>query len=256
MTDEADPILTETRGRVAVVTLNRPRVMNAWNRPMRQMLVKALRRLNADDAVGAIVLTGAGAKAFGAGQDLNEARTFDAARAGEWIGEWEELYGALRALDKPSIAALNGVAAGSAFQFALLCDLRVAHPGVRMGQPEINAGIPSTTGPWAMHDIIGLARTIDLTLTGRLLDGEECARIGLVSRLVAEDEVMPTALALAEELADKPPVAMRLNKQRFRELTEPAFQDALQAGIRAQTEAYGSGEPARMMERFLGSGKA
>ena len=261
MTDTSDAaagpsILSETRGRIAIVTLNRPQVMNAWNREMRQSLVAVLRDLGADDAVGAIVLTGAGTRAFGAGQDLNEARGFDASRAEDWIGEWAELYGALRDLDKPTVAALNGVAAGSAFQFALLCDLRVGHPGIRMGQPEIDAGIPSTTGPWAMLDKIGLARTIDLTLTGRLLGGEECERLGLISRMVEEDAVMPTALALAETLAGKPPVAMRLNKRRFRDLTETAFREALAAGARAQSEAYGSGEPARMMERFLGRGKA
>ncbi|MFN3938492.1 MAG: enoyl-CoA hydratase/isomerase family protein [Gemmobacter sp.] len=246
-----DTILTETRGRVRLITLNRPEKLNAWNRPMRQALVAALRAADADGAIGALVVTGTGERAFGAGQDLAEARRFDVARAAEWIGEWEELYGALRAVEKPVIAALNGVAAGSAFQFALLCDLRVAHDGVTMGQPEINAGIPSTTGPWAMMDKIGLAHTIDLTLTGRMLDATECWRLGLISRLVARTAVLETALALAADLAEKPPVAMRLNKRRFREITEPAFRDALAAGIRSQTEAYGTGEPQRMMERFL-----
>lgn len=260
MTDTLDtatepPILSERRGRIAVVILNRPQVMNAWNREMRQLLVATLRDLGADDTVGAIVLTGAGSRAFGAGQDFHEARGFDAARAEDWIAEWAELYGALRDLEKPTVAALNGVAAGSAFQFALLCDLRVGHPGIRMGQPEIDAGIPSTTGPWAMLDKIGMARTIELTLTGQLVGGEDCERLGLISRIVAEEDVMPTAIALAEMLAAKPPVAMRLNKRRFRDLTEPAFQEALAAGVRAQGEAYGSGEPARMMERFLGRGK-
>lgn len=244
-------ILTEVRDRVAVLTLNRPEMMNAWHRPMRQDIVAALHGFNADPGVGAIVLTGAGDKAFGAGQDLSEAKGFDSARASDWIGEWEELYNALRYLDKPAIAALNGLAAGSAFQFALCCDLRIGHPGIRMGQPEINAGIPSTTGPWAMMDKIGFARMVDLTLTGRLLGADECLQIGLLSRLVPQDQVMPAALALATELANKPPIAMRLNKQRFREMTEGSFQSALEAGKRIQAEAYGSGEPARMMEKFL-----
>ena len=244
-------ILTETRGPVRLITLNRPEVMNAWHRPMRQELVAALGAANAEPGIGAVVLTGAGTRAFGAGQDLGEAHGFDADRAREWIAEWGELYGALRNLDKPSVAALNGVAAGSAFQFALLCDLRVGHDGVRMGQPEIDAGIPSTTGPWLMLDRIGLARTVELTLTGRLLEGEECHRLGLINRLVAAEQVLPAALALATDLASKPPVAMRLNKQRFRELTEASFREALEAGARIQAEAYGTGEPARMMEAFL-----
>lgn len=244
-------VLTAKHGRVGIVTLNRPEVMNAWDRGMRELLAAALNRFNDDDEVGALVLTGAGDRAFGAGQDLRETKTFDVERAGEWMREWEMLYGALRNLDKPIIAALNGIAAGSAFQVALLCDLRVGHAGVRMGQPEINAGIPSVTGPWAMHDVIGIARTIDLTLTGRMLDAAECVQIGLLSRLVEADQVMPASLTLAEELAAKPPVAMRLNKKRFRELTEPGFREAMEAGTRIQKEAYATGEPARMMERFL-----
>jgi enoyl-CoA hydratase len=246
-----DFILTETRGAVRLITLNRPEVMNAWHRPMRQELVAALAAANAEDGIGAVVLTGAGDRAFGAGQDLGEAHGFDAARAREWIDEWAELYGALRGLDKPSVAALNGVAAGSAFQFALLCDLRVGHAGVRMGQPEIDAGIPSTTGPWIMLDRIGLARTVELTLTGRLMDGVECHQLGLINRLEPAAEVLTKALALASELAAKPPVAMRLNKARFRALTEASFREALEAGARIQAEAYGTGEPARMMEAFL-----
>lgn len=244
-------ILTDKQGRTGIVTLNRPEVMNAWDRPMRELLAAELKRFGDDPQIGAIVLTGAGDRAFGAGQDLRETKTFDVSRAGEWMREWEALYGTIRNLDKPLVAALNGVAAGSAFQVALLCDLRVGHAGVRMGQPEINSGIPSVTGPWLMHGMIGIARTIDLTLTGRMMDAAECVQLGLISRLVEKDEVMPASLALAAELAAKPPVAMRLNKKRFREITEPGFRDALEAGTRFQMEAYATGEPARMMEEFL-----
>lgn len=244
-------ILTQDHGAVRVITLNRPDMLNAWHRPMRDELVAALEAAGAASEVGAIVLTGAGDRAFGAGQDLSETQAFDAERAVDWMGEWERLYGAIRNLDKPIIAALNGVAAGSAFQVALLADLRIAHPGVRVGQPEINSGIPSVTGPWLMLDRIGLARTIDLTLTGRMLDAEEALAFGLVSRVVPADQVLPSAMTLAAELASKPPVAMKLNKQRFRELTEASFRECLAAGAEAQKAAYGSGEPAIMMERFF-----
>lgn len=199
----------------------------------------------------AIILTGAGDRAFGAGQDLNETKTFDPDRAELWMGEWERLYDRIRSLSKPIIAALNGVAAGSAFQVALLCDLQIGHDGVTMGQPEINSGIASVTGPWIMREMIGIARTIDLTLTGRMMDADECFRIGLINRIVPKQKVMEATLALAKELAAKPPVAMRLNKARFREVTEESFRECLKAGIRNQREAYGTGEPARMMEQFL-----
>lgn len=246
-----DTVLRETRGAVGILTLNRPQVLNAWDAAMRADLVDALGALDAADALGAVVLTGAGDRAFGAGQDLNEARTFDADRAEHWIGEWHRLYDRMLTLSKPIVAAVNGVAAGSAFQVALLCDLRIGHPGVRMGQPEINSGIPSTTGPWIMREIIGLAHTIDLTLTGRMVEADECYRMGLLTRIVPRERLMEEALAVAADLASKPPIAMRLNRKRFREMTAASFHDALEAGVRHQREAYASGEPRRMMDQFF-----
>jgi enoyl-CoA hydratase/carnithine racemase len=244
-------IISELRGSVGVITLNRPEVLNAWNAEMRAELVMAFDAMEADEAVRAVILTGSGERAFGAGQDLNETKSFDPDRAELWMGEWERLYDRIRSLSKPIIAALNGVAAGSAFQVALLCDIRIGHPGVTMGQPEINSGIASTTGPWIMREIIGLARTIDLTLTGRMMDADECLHIGVMNRVVPKERVMDEALALAAQLAEKPPVAMRLNRQRFREVTEAGFRDCLTAGVRNQRVAYATGEPARMMEEFL-----
>jgi enoyl-CoA hydratase/carnithine racemase len=244
-------IISEVRGKVGVITLNRPEVLNAWHAAMRAELVEAFEAMEADEAVRAVILTGAGDRAFGAGQDLNETKTFDPDRAELWIGEWERLYDRIRSLSKPVVAALNGVAAGSAFQVALLCDFRIGHPGVTMGQPEINSGIASTTGPWIMREIIGLARTIDLTLTGRMMDADECIAVGVMNRVVPAGSVMAEAMKLAGELAEKPPVAMRLNRARFREVTEEGFRDCLAAGVRNQRIAYATGEPARMMEAFL-----
>ena len=246
-----DSILAETRGAVGVVTLNRPEVMNAWHAEMRGELVAELERLEGEAGIRAVLITGAGDRAFCAGQDLNEASHFDPDRAEEWIREWERLYDTVRSVTKPVVVALNGVAAGSGFQFSLLADLRVGHPGVRMGQPEINAGITSTTGPWIMREIIGYARMVDLTLTGRLMDAEEAHAIGVISRLVPQNEVFDTALNIATELADKPPVAMRLNRMRFREMTEEGFVDCMRAGVRNQRESYATGEPGRMMRKFL-----
>jgi enoyl-CoA hydratase/carnithine racemase len=246
-------LLSETDGPIGTITLNRPDVLNAWHSPMRKELAAALQAMNDDDAVRAVILTGAGERAFSAGQDLNETQGFDTERAGEWVEEWRALYGAIRGMTKPLIAALNGVAAGSAFQVALQCDIRVGHAGSRMGQPEINAGIASTLGPWLMKEMLGLSRTIELTLTGRMMDGDECHRIGLVHHLVEADQVRAKAAEVAQDLADKPPVAMRLNKRRFAVVTQAGFEDALAAGSRNQKEAYASGEPQRMMAQFFQS---
>lgn len=244
-------ILTETDARVAILTLNRPEKLNAWNTEMRSEIIDALKTFEKDPAIAAIVMTGAGNQAFCAGQDLDEAKHFDAARSKDWMAEWEDYYMTLRSLSKPLIMALNGVAAGSAFQVALLGDIRVGHPGVRMGQPEINAGVASVTGPWIMKEMLGLSRTIELTLTGRLMDAEESRQVGILHHVVPQQEVMSTALQIAHELAAKPPVAMRLDKQRFKEMTEAGFRDAIQAGTRIQAESYASGEPNRMMEIFF-----
>lgn len=244
-------LIIERRNNIGVITLNRPEVLNAWHSAMRRELTSALNEFDEDAQIRAVVLTGAGDRAFSAGQDLNETKTFDTERAGEWIEEWRRLYGAIRGMTKPLIAALNGVAAGSAFQVALQCDVRVGHSRSRMGQPEINSGIASTLGPWLMKEMLGLSRTIELTLTGRMMDGEECHRIGLIHYLVTPEEVLAKAMEIAAELADKPPVAMRLNKRRFAEVTQPGFEDALAAGTRIQKEAYASGEPQRMMEAFF-----
>src|SRR5215207_10054952 len=247
----AEFILSERRGAVGIITLNRPQILNAWNTAMREELTTTLTTMEEDAEVRAIILTGAGDRAFGAGQDLNETKTFDPDRAEAWIGEWERLYDRIRSLSKPLVVALNGTAAGSAFQVALLGDIRIGHPGVTMGQPEINSGIASITGPWIMREMLGLSRTVDLTLTGRMMAADECHAIGLINRLVPENEVRRAAMALAAELAEKPPVAMRLNKARFREVTEAGFRECIAAGIRNQREAYGTGEPARMMQAFL-----
>lgn len=244
-------ILTSVLDGVGVITLNRPEKLNAWHTAMRDEIADALTSFDRDEKVRAIVMTGSGSRAFSAGQDLEQAHGYDAEQAADWIREWEKFYTVLRGLTKALVIALNGVAAGSAFQVALLGDIRVAHPGVRMGQPEINSGIASVTGPWIMKETMGMSRTIELTLTGRLMSAEECVGIGIVHHLVPEEEVFKKALEVAGELGRKPPIAMRLDKQRFREMTEESFKSAIEAGIRIHAESYASGEPARMTDAFF-----
>lgn len=217
-------ITIERRGRIGVVTFQRPTVMNAWNSAMRQEIIAACAELEADDTVGGVVFTGAGTRAFGAGQDLTEAAPGTAEEGDSWVDGWKTFFSALRAISKPTVAAINGVAAGSSFQFALMVDMRVGHPGTRMGQPEINAGVASSMGPWVINAVLGHVLAYDLSLTGRIMDGEECRRHGLLNRVVPQDEVVDAAVKLADELAKKPALAMALTKQRLRLLTEPGFQ--------------------------------
>jgi enoyl-CoA hydratase/carnithine racemase len=245
-------ILASTLESVAVLTLNRPEALNAWHAEMRAEVVTELKRAEQDPSVRAIMITGAGEKAFCAGQDLSETQKFAGADAAhDWLEGWTRFYEVIRGLGKPLVAALNGVAAGSAFQVAIMADVRVGHGGVTMGQPEINSGIPSTLGPWLMVDRIGLSRTIELTLTGRMMPADECLAIGLIHHLVAAKDVLPKALEIARLLAAKPPLAMKANKARFAEVTEAGFREALAAGHKMQAAAFASGEPQEYMSRFF-----
>jgi len=245
------PVITSVHGRVGIITLNKPHKLNAWDREMRDLIVASLKDFDASPDVGAVVMTGVGERAFSAGQDFAEAHDFDAQRAEEWIREWETFYGLLRRLSKPIVIALNGTAAGSAFQVALLGDIRIGHSEVKMGQPEINTGIASITGPWIMKEMLGMSRTIELTLSGRMMEMEECHRIGLVHEVVARAEVLPKALEVAESLAAKAPLAMQLDRKWFADMTEAGFRQTIEAAVQAHRKSYGSGEPARQMEAFM-----
>ena len=244
-------IETMKEDNIGIITLNRPKTLNAWHKPMRDELVDALNSFESNIKIRSILLTAVGDKAFCAGQDLGEAKTFDPDRAEAWIEEWRIVYGTIRGLTKPLVVALNGLAAGSGFQVALLADIRIGHPGVKMGQPEINSGIASITGPWIMKEMLGLSRTIELALTGRMMEAEECCQIGLIHKLVPREQVMKEALDTAKVLASKPQVAMRLTKQRFRELTEEGFQEVLEAAVRIHREGYATGEPQAVMQGFF-----
>ncbi|MCO5966927.1 enoyl-CoA hydratase/isomerase family protein [Actinoallomurus soli] len=251
--DPAKTVLLDRDGPVAIITLNRPEKLNAWTAAMRDLLIELLGAAAVDPDVRAVVLTGAG-RAFCAGQDLQETAAIDPddhAASDAWIDGFDRLYRAVRDIDKPTIAAVNGVAAGSGFQFALLADLRVGHREVRMGQPEVLSGIPSITGIWAMWDVLGRAKTTELALTGRLLDGEEAARLGLLTRLVAADQVLASAVEQARELAELPPGALALTKGRLRELDDDALTAAVRAAKKVHAAAYATGEPQREMARFL-----
>ncbi len=244
-------IETRKEDNIGIITLNRPKTLNAWHKPMRDELVDALNSFESNIKIRSILLTAVGDKAFCAGQDLGEAKTFDPDRAEAWIEEWRIVYGTIRGLTKPLVVALNGLAAGSGFQVALLADVRIGHPGVKMGQPEINSGIASITGPWIMKEMLGLSRTIELALTGRMMEAEECYQIGLIHKLVPREQVMKEALDTAKVLASKPQVAMRLTKQRFREVTEESFQEVLEAAVRIHREGYATGEPQAVMQGFF-----
>ena len=246
----ANLVLQERRESVLLLTLNRPDVLNAVNTALRSSLIEACHTAEADNEVRAVVITGAG-RAFCSGQDLAEAVTYDARDVRAWLDHQRAMYQAVRDLSKPSVAAFNGVAAGAGLQIGLCCDMRVAHAEAKLGQPEVRAGLASIVGSYLIGLYCGQAHNVELSLGGALITGARANEIGLVNMLAAPEAVVSTALDLAIRLAEVSPVAMRLTKHRFRELTQPGFDTACEAGIRAQLEAYATGEPQRLMRGFL-----
>ncbi len=245
-------IKTRIEDQIGILTLDRPETINGWHQPMRLEVSDALKKFNSDPKVRAIIITGAGDRAWSSGQDLAETMVIKGGEEGvKWANYWVEFYDVLRSMEKGVVAALNGVAAGSAYQYAMMCDVRVGHSGSRMGQPEINSGITSTTGPWIMYDRIGRSRTIELTLRGRMMNGDEAHEIGLIHYLVPQDQVMAKAMEVAKVLASKAPLAMKLTKQRFREMTEAGFRETTAANIAISKENYASGEPQQAMKEFF-----
>jgi len=246
----SDLVLSERRGRALVVTLNRPAVLNAVSPELREAFIATMKAANSDEAVGAIVITGAG-KAFSAGQDLNETAHLEMDQVRGWCTALRALYQSVRDLSKPAVAAFNGIAAGAGMQIGLCCDVRVTHPTARIGQPEVRAGLASVVGTHLMSLYIGHGPNRELSLSGGLVSGERAHAIGLVDHLVPEGEVLAKAIAIAEELLQVPPVAMRLTKERLRALTQPGFDEATAAAVRYSLEAYATGEPQRIMKGFL-----
>jgi enoyl-CoA hydratase len=196
-----ETILAETRGRVAIITLNRPKQLNALNDALMDELGDALARFDADEAVGAIVLTGSD-KAFAAGADIGAMKDWgymDVYKSGYISRNWERM----KSVRKPVIAAVAGFALGGGCELAMMCDIVVAADSARFGQPEIKLGVmPGAGGTQRLPRAVGKAKAMDLILTGRMMEAQEAERAGLVSRVIAADKLLDEALALAAQIAE------------------------------------------------------
>ncbi len=236
---------------VALVRLNRPESLNSVNRAMREALIATLHALNAEERVRAVVIVGAGDRAFCSGQDLAETMQYTIDDVDEWLTRQHAMYQSVRDLDKPCIAAWNGVAAGAGYQIGLCADLRVGYPELKFGQPEIKAGLASIVGSYLMTLHLPLSLNQQLSITGELISGQRGYEIGLVNYLVPRERVLEKAMDVARELAQHGTTALRLTKRRFRELTQPGFDAALDSAKQTQKEAYRSGEPQAAMKKFF-----
>ena len=250
-----DVVKIERHDEIAVLVLNRESSLNAVSAELAKGVAAALIDLDGDPAVTGIVITGAGTRAFCAGVDLQEGRSVQVADVEQWFGNVCNIYRQILMTNKPVIAAINGVAAGAGFQIALVSDARVAQPKARLGQPEINAGIPSIMGSYWMSLHLGWSMNQDLSLTGRLMDVEEAQGLRLINHVVSIEELIPKAVEIARDFAAKPKVAWLRTKARFREIALRGFDDAFRAGVLGQQEAFAKGEPQAIMEAFLASRK-
>ena len=236
---------------ILTITLNRPQAMNAINSAMRDALIAQLQSAQRNEAVRAAVITGAGERAFSSGQDLEEASVFAQEDVAGWLNHLRLMFQSLREFEKPIVAAFNGVAAGAGFQIGLLCDARIGFADMRIGQPEVRAGLASVIGSHLMSDFLPHGKNVELSLSGKLITGSEAYGLGLLTQLVSRNEVLDKAIIAAEELACQPPLAVALTKRRFREVTQANFDAAIVAAIEANQIAYGTGLPQKKMREFL-----
>ncbi|WP_158898525.1 enoyl-CoA hydratase [Burkholderia sp. L27(2015)] len=228
-------ILVEVRGRVGLVTLHRPKALNALNDALMDELGAALRTFDADEAVGVIVLTGS-EKAFAAGADIGMMASYsymDVYKGDYITRNWE----AVRSIRKPIIAAVAGFALGGGCELAMMCDIIIAADTAKFGQPEIKLGvIPGAGGTQRLPRAVSKAKAMDLCLTGRMMDAAEAERAGLVSRVVPADVLLAEALAAANQIAEFSLPAVMMAK----ESVNRAYETTLAEGITFERRVFHS----------------
>ncbi len=227
-------ILTETKGRVGIIRLNRPQALNALNAALIAELSQAIDACEADDAIGCILITG-NEKAFAAGADIKEMadKTFIEAYLGDFAGTWDR---ASRAR-KPIVAAVTGFALGGGCELAMQCDLIIAADNAKFGQPEIKLGvIPGIGGTQRLTRAVGKAKAMDLILTGRMMDAAEALSAGLVARVVPADKLMEEAMSVAETIAGMSLPSVLAAK----EAVNRAFESGLSEGVMFERRIFHS----------------
>ncbi len=250
-----DNLLLDRDGAVATVTINRPKVLNALNAQTLDDLRRAFLELRHDPSIGAIVLTGAGDRAFAAGADINELAEQTAAGAFDLALTGQQVFALIEAIGKPVIAAVNGYALGGGCELAMACTLRIAADRARFGQPEIGLGlIPGYGGTQRLPRLVGKGRALELLLTGASIMAPEAERIGLVNRVVPFDDLLSTAKTLAASLAAQAPVAVRyiidaVNTGLDMPLAAGCAHEATLFGLAAATEDMREGTRAFLDKR-------
>ena len=231
---EYETITVEKRGAVAVLTINRPDKLNALNMQVHTEGVAALDELRADDEVHVLVITGAGEKSFIAGADISEFADKTPVAQRSTFQE-RSLFNSIDAFPKPVIAMVNGFCLGGGNELALACDLRVCTPNAKFAQPEINLGImPGGGGTQRLTRLIGEGRSMEMMLTGDMIDAETAHRFGLVNHVYEKDELESKTMELANKIAEKAPIALALCK----EAVKFASRSNLDEGLRREVDLF------------------
>lgn len=249
-----ETLLTETRGRVRLITLNRPQALNALNRQVAREVIAAATEAEADDAIGCLVITGS-AKAFAAGADIKEMLPHDFAsmNALDWFAEWER-FATLR---KPSIAAVAGYALGGGCELAMMCDFILAADSAKFGQPEIKLGVmPAMGGSQRLTRLIGQAKAMEMCLTGRMMDAAEAERSGLVARVIPADALLDEAMATATTIADMSLPAVMSTKDAIRRAPDMALADGIRYERRLFHALFATQDQKEGMSAFVEKRKA
>ncbi len=229
---EYTSILVERRGRVGLVTLNRPQALNALNQVLLSELAQALNAFDADEGVGAIVLTG-GERAFAAGADIREMA--EAGEAEMRQKGFVDLFDGLWRIKKPLVAAVSGFALGGGCELALACDIILASETARFGLPEVTIGvIPGAGGTQRLTHIVGKYLAMEMILNNRHLTAAEAAQLGLVNRVLPVKRILDESIALAESLAARAPLAARAAKQAINQ----AFEGSLSEGLSEERDLF------------------
>ncbi len=229
-----ETIIVEIKGRVGVITFNRPKALNALNATLIAELNQALDRYEANDDIGAIVITGSN-RAFAAGADVKEMqeKTFTDVVKNDFIAPWERIT----RCRKPVVAAVAGYALGGGCELAMMCDIVIAADSAKFGQPEITLGtIPGSGGTQRLTRAVGKAKAMEMILTGRTMDAEEAERAGLVSRIVPAADVVVEAIKVAERIAEMSGPGVGMSKVAFNR----AFEFNLAEGVRFERRLFQS----------------
>ena len=222
-----DNLLLERDGAVAIITVNRPAVLNAINAPTLDALRQTFLDLQHDDGVRVVVLTGAGEKSFVAGADINELAIQTPVSGRAHALEGQRVFQLIENLGKPVIAAINGYALGGGCEMAMACTIRIAADTARIGLPEVTLGmLPGYAGTQRLARLVGKGKAMEIILTGTPVTADEAVRIGLVNRVVPASTLMTEARGLAEQLATQPPIAMRYILSAINQGLEMPFAEA------------------------------